>query len=61
MTYTIDGDLYRTERRISISVGPPIVFVKPAAALIVRERGDTMEGTDEHVVSAGRQEGAVRR
>ena len=45
MTYTIDGDLYRTDSPLSISVGPPISFVKPAAALIVRERGDTMRGT----------------
>jgi diacylglycerol kinase family enzyme len=44
MTYTIDGDLYRTEQPLSISMGPPIDFIKPAAALIVRERGDTMEG-----------------
>jgi hypothetical protein len=44
MTYTIDGDLYRSEGPLSISVGPPISFVKPAAALIVPERGDTMKG-----------------
>jgi hypothetical protein len=44
MAYTVDGDLYRSEGALSISVGPPIRFVKPAAALIVRERGDTMGG-----------------
>jgi hypothetical protein len=45
MTYTIDGDLYRTEEPLSISMGPSITIVKPAAALIVRERGDTMQST----------------
>jgi len=44
MTYTIDGDLYRTDEPLSISTGPSITIVKPAAALIVRERGDTMQG-----------------
>jgi diacylglycerol kinase family enzyme len=43
MSYTIDGDLYRGTGPIAISVGPPIAFVKPSAALIVPERGDTME------------------
>jgi diacylglycerol kinase family enzyme len=45
MTYTIDGDLYRTDAALSISMGPSISIVKPAAALIVRERGDTMQST----------------
>jgi hypothetical protein len=45
MTYTIDGDLYRTDEPLSISLGPSISIVKPAAALIVRERGDTMQST----------------
>ena len=44
MAYTVDGDLYRTHEPMKISLGPPIVFVKPAAALIVRPRGDTMDG-----------------
>jgi diacylglycerol kinase family enzyme len=43
MTYTIDGDLYRTEGPLTISIGPPITFVKPASALIVSPRKDTME------------------
>ena len=42
MAYTIDGDLYRTHEPIAISLGPPIVFLKPPSALIVRPRGDTM-------------------
>jgi diacylglycerol kinase family enzyme len=42
MAYTIDGDLYRGDGPLSISVGPPIVFVKPASALIVSPRKDTM-------------------
>jgi hypothetical protein len=42
MAYTIDGDLYRTHEPVAISVGPPIVFIKPRSALIVRPRGDTM-------------------
>jgi diacylglycerol kinase family enzyme len=42
MSYTIDGDLYRTHEAVSISVGPRIMFVKPPSALIVRPRGDTM-------------------
>ena len=44
MAYTIDGDLYRTHAPVEISLGPPIVFVKPSTALIVRPRGDTMDG-----------------
>jgi diacylglycerol kinase family enzyme len=44
MAYTIDGDLYRTHEPVAISVGPPIVFLKPPSALIVRPRGDTMGG-----------------
>jgi diacylglycerol kinase (ATP) len=44
MAYTIDGDLYRTHEPVTISVGPQIVFVKPPSALIVRPRGDTMDG-----------------
>ena len=44
MAYTVDGDLYRTHEPMSISLGPPIVFVKPPGALIVRPRGDTMDG-----------------
>jgi diacylglycerol kinase family enzyme len=42
MAYTIDGDLYRTHEPVAISLGPPIVFLKPPSALIVRPRGDTM-------------------
>jgi diacylglycerol kinase (ATP) len=44
MSYTIDGDLYRTHEPVTISVGPPITFFKPPSALIVRPRGDTMDG-----------------
>ena len=44
MAYTIDGDLYRTQEPVAISLGPPIVFLKPPSALIVRPRGDTMGG-----------------
>jgi diacylglycerol kinase family enzyme len=44
MAYTIDGDLYRTQDPVAISLGPPIVFLKPPSALIVRPRGDTMGG-----------------
>ena len=44
MAYTIDGDLYRTQEPVAISLGPPIVFLKPPSALIVRPRGDTMVG-----------------
>jgi len=40
--YTIDGDLYRTQDPVDISLGPPIDFLKPPSALIVRPRGDTM-------------------
>jgi diacylglycerol kinase family enzyme len=43
MTYTIDGDLYRGEGPLSISVGPTITFLKPVSALIVAPRKDTME------------------
>jgi len=43
MAYTIDGDLYRGEGALCISVGPTITFVKPASALIVSPRKDTME------------------
>lgn len=47
MGYTIDGDLYRYDRDkdgpFVITLGPPIEFVKPAGALIVRGRRDTME------------------
>jgi diacylglycerol kinase family enzyme len=42
MAYTIDGDLYRTQEPVAISLGPPVVFLKPPSALIVRPRGDTM-------------------
>lgn len=45
MSYTIDGDLYRSEGPLTISLGPPILFVRPAGALIVAPRGDTMSGT----------------
>ncbi len=45
MSYTIDGDLYRTQGPLEISIGPPIHFVRPAGALIVAPRGDTMAGT----------------
>jgi diacylglycerol kinase family enzyme len=40
--YTIDGDLYRTQEPLDISLGPSIDFLKPPSALIVRPRGDTM-------------------
>jgi len=42
MAYTIDGDLYRGEGPLSITVGPAITFVKPVSALIVSPRKDTM-------------------
>ena len=42
MPYTIDGDLYQSPGAVTISIGPPIDFVKPAGALIVANRGDTM-------------------
>jgi len=42
MAYTVDGDLYRTREPMTIGLGPPIVFLKPPSALIVRPRGDTM-------------------
>lgn len=45
MAYTIDGDLYRCEGPLAISLGPSILFVRPAAALIVAPRSDTMVGT----------------
>lgn len=44
MAYTIDGDLYKTHEPVAISLGPPILFLKPPSALIVRPRGDTMDG-----------------
>lgn len=44
MAYTVDGDLYRTHEPMTIGLGPPIVFLKPPSALIVRPRGDTMDG-----------------
>ena len=44
MAYTIDGDLYRTQEPVAISLGPHIDFLKPPSALIVRPRGDTMVG-----------------
>ena len=43
MAYTIDGDLYRSPGAVTVSIGPPISFVKPATALIVANRGDTMK------------------
>jgi diacylglycerol kinase (ATP) len=45
MAYTIDGDLYKGEGELTISVGPHISFVKPPAALIVAPRRDTMNAT----------------
>jgi hypothetical protein len=45
MAYTIDGDLYRGEGPLTISMGPAILFVRPAGALIVAPRSDTMERT----------------
>lgn len=45
MTYTIDGDLYKGEGELTISVGPHISFVRPPAALIVAPRRDTMIAT----------------
>jgi diacylglycerol kinase (ATP) len=44
MAYTIDGDLYRTHEPVAITLGPPILFLKPPSALIVRPAGDTMVG-----------------
>jgi diacylglycerol kinase (ATP) len=44
MAYTIDGDLYRTNEPVAISLGPHIDFLKPPSALIVRPRGDTIGG-----------------
>jgi diacylglycerol kinase (ATP) len=44
MSYTIDGDLYRNEGPLSISVGPHVLLVKPERALIVSPRRDTMVG-----------------
>jgi diacylglycerol kinase (ATP) len=43
MAYTIDGDLYRGEGPLVVSIGPHITFVKPVSALIVSPRKDTME------------------
>jgi hypothetical protein len=43
IAYTIDGDLYRTEDPVAISLGPHIDFLRPPSALIVRPRGDTMD------------------
>jgi diacylglycerol kinase (ATP) len=45
MSYTIDGDLYRSEGPLTISIGPPIHFVRPGGALIVAPRSDTMART----------------
>jgi diacylglycerol kinase (ATP) len=45
MSYTIDGDLYRNEGPLVISMGPPLLFVRPAGALIVAPRSDTMVPT----------------
>ena len=42
MPYTIDGDLYYADGALSISVGPPLRFVRPRSALIVPAGGDTM-------------------
>jgi diacylglycerol kinase (ATP) len=43
MSYTVDGDLYRKAGGVSISVGPPINFVKPAGGSLIRSaRNDTM-------------------
>jgi diacylglycerol kinase family enzyme len=44
MAYTIDGDLYRTNDPVAISLGPHIDFLKPPSALIVRPGGDTIGG-----------------
>jgi diacylglycerol kinase (ATP) len=43
MSYTIDGDLYYADGALSIAIGPPIQFVRPASALIATKGGDTME------------------
>ena len=52
MSYTIDGDLYRTQAPVAISLGPPIVFLKPPSALIVRGRAAIpWAASDELVVS----------
>jgi diacylglycerol kinase family enzyme len=42
--YTIDGDLYRAQEPVAISLGPHIDFLRPPSALIVRPRGDSMDG-----------------
>jgi diacylglycerol kinase (ATP) len=44
ISYTIDGDLYRTDEPVAISLGPHIDFLKPPSALIVRPQGDTIGG-----------------
>ena len=52
MSYTIDGDLYRTSApSLTVTVGPRVLFVRPrghralapAPALLSRRPGDTME------------------
>jgi diacylglycerol kinase family enzyme len=51
MSYTIDGDLYRSSGPLRISLGPPIVFVRPPLAdkearssrLLAPIEKDTME------------------
>jgi diacylglycerol kinase family enzyme len=52
MSYTIDGDLYRTTvPTLTVTVGPRVLFVRPrghralapAATLLSRRPGDTME------------------
>jgi hypothetical protein len=46
ISYTIDGDLYRSENpQLTITVGPPVALVRPPGALIVAPRSDTMTAT----------------
>jgi diacylglycerol kinase family enzyme len=43
MAYTIDGDLYKGDGPLTISLGPPITFVRPVTALIVPPGRATMK------------------
>jgi diacylglycerol kinase family enzyme len=60
MSYTIDGDLYRTPGPLRITVGPPVVFVKLEASNKARlEPPQTanprlIEGTARDTMASGR-------
>jgi diacylglycerol kinase (ATP) len=43
MAYTIDGDLYRTNAPLRITVGPPVDLIKPAGHLLKIRGRDTIE------------------